>query len=331
MRVINEKSEWNQIIYQFPFWDVAHEWGYFRAFHLRDSSFEPILFYYKENDYQVAYPFFKRKLALHGDYPEATDDQYYLTAPYGYSGPLYDSQTEDAKNWEPFKNAFEKYCLENKIHLIEERFHPVFNNQFPLLPQSNLYLQREVIVVEPEEPEELFNNYQKKSIRTQIRKAREAGMVVKEEGEETIASFLQMYGDTMDRNHANEIYYFDEPFLRTLAEEFKERLVFINAYLEDELIASLMYLYSPHCAFGFLGALNYEYRNLGTNTYLNHMAYAYFHEQEIPYCNVGGGRTKEMDDPLLSFKKGFMSKKNNGKELRKYYNSKTICERSINE
>lgn len=324
MKVISEKEEWNQIIYQFPFWDVAHEWGYFKAFHLRDISFEPILFYFEENDYKVAYPFFKRKLNLHGDYADAAEEAYYLTAPYGYCGPLY-NQVENEKGWEKFQKEFELFCQENQIQLVEEKFHPVFENEKKLLPQSDVFLRREVVVIKTDKPEELLANYQKKSVRTQIRKTMKLNVEVKIQGEESLAAFLNLYKQTMDRNEATDIYYFEDSFFKTLAAEFTSRFVLFNAYSEGEIIASLLYLYTPHCSYGFLGASDYNYRHLGANTYLAHEAYAYFYEQGILYCNEGGGRTAEADDPLLFFKKNFMSKKNNDSELKKFFYGKTEC------
>lgn len=322
MQVIYDKTNWNKTIQSFRQWDAAHEWGYFQAFHQRDESFQPVLFTYESATGKVAYPFNKRKL-IHIN-PQASEDHYYLSAVYGYTGALVEcGEGETNEVWQEFVAAFQHYCDKNKIAHVEEKFHPLLMNDRLLFEKSERKKIRDVVIIKTDSEEKLAQSYCKKDKRRGVRTAEKKGVLVRREGKEHLDRFLEMYYQTMDHNKAAEIYYFQKEFFLTLSEEFEERFVLFNAYVEEKIIESILYLYTPLCAFSFLSARDIAYRQYHANNLISQKAYAYFHEIGVERVNEGGGRTAEPDDPLFRYKQGFTKKNAEVKEIFPYYHATT--------
>ncbi|MGM0216049.1 peptidoglycan bridge formation glycyltransferase FemA/FemB family protein [Enterococcus sp. AZ109] len=321
MRVISDKNNWNQEVQSFLHWDVAHEWGYFAAFQHRDETFQPLLFVYESKEGRIAYPLNKRKLSAYS--PELSENKYYLSAVYGYTGALIDANEDIEKLWEEFSAAFRKYCQENQILRIEENFHPLLENQLPLFEETKTTKARDVIIIKTAPEDVLEQSYCRKDKRRGVKTAKKKGVVIRREGIEQLDRFLEMYYQTMDHNQAPEIYYFEPAFFQTLFEEFNERFVMFNAYLDDQIIESILYLYTPLCAFSFLSARDVSYAKYHANDLISQKAYAYFHEIGVERVNEGGGRTADPEDSLFLFKRGFTKKSEEVQEIFPYHKAST--------
>lgn len=322
MEIIRDKESWDAIVSSFPAWDVAHEWGYFEAYRQRDKSYDSILLYHNSVHGKIAYPFFIRKASLNENYLTANKEDHYLSAVYGYTGPLVEENS--GQIWPEFQALFQSFIEENNIIAIEEKFHPVLKNNLLLIPESHITKKRDVVVILPDNEENLMLNYQRTSVKRGIKKAKKNGIEIKKEGIEKLPDFLDIYYQTMERNNAMEIYYFEENFFKVLAKELGERFVFFNAYYEGKLIASNLYLHSPTISFYFLGGQIFEYGSLQPISYIKHVAFAHYYELGIKYINEGGGRTGSDDDALLHFKSGFVQKATADQSILPYYTGETI-------
>ncbi|EOH93789.1 hypothetical protein I588_00616 [Enterococcus pallens ATCC BAA-351] len=316
VKIIKEKEAWNQVVYSFRQWDAAHEWGYFSAFHVRDPHNEPLLFFYESSSGRVAYPF------LRGRLDESTED-YQLQAVYGYTGPLIEGTSNEEEIWKEFTEAFANYCRNTKVSKVEERFHPLLANDYPLFKETNKRKVRDVVLIETAPESILEESYSRKDKRRGMKRARKNGIEVFTEGIEHLERFLELYYQTMDHNQAAEIYYFERDFFLTLAEEFQERLVLFNAYLENQIIESALYLYTPLCAYSFLTARDLAYSSYHANNLVSQKAYAFFYKKGIQRVNEGGGRTSDPEDSLFRFKQGFTKKNSTVPEIFPYYQATT--------
>ena len=310
MKVIKEKETWNHVVRSFSQWDAAHEWGYFAAFQLREPQSEPLLFFHESAAGRVAYPFLCCRSAEFAE----------LRAVYGYTGPLIEG---GQKVWKEFSAALSDFCSKNQVRQIEERFHPLLANDYPLFDETNKRKAREVVIIETAPESVLEESYCRKDKRRGMKRARKHGIQVFPEGIEHLERFLELYYQTMAHNQAAEIYYFEREFFLKLAEEFNERLVLFNAYLENEIIESALYLYTPLCAYSFLTARDVAYGSCHANNLVSQKAYAYFYELGIPRVNEGGGRTSDPEDSLFRFKQGFTKKNSTVPEIFPYYQATT--------
>lgn len=297
MYEVTEKSVWDRIIHEFPLWDVAHEWGYFQAYRARpwEKDSRQVLLVFENNGDRVAYPFFLK---------EKENGERSLEAVYGYTGALFAG--DDFKGtWALFQSAFREYCAEHGITFIGERFHPVLQNQHPLLAESELELRRRVVVIQPHSGEELFASYRRTTVRRQVRKSIEKGVVISRCGAEVVDEVLNIYRQTMQRDGADAIYYFEKPFLEALFRELPGQCDIFLASVGDRVIGFALALHSPQCVFGFIRGTDDEYRGYLSNYLLEHEMLDYYHGIGISYVNDGGGMTSDPGDSLLFFKRGF--------------------------
>lgn len=297
IRVVTEKTEWDRIIHSFSFWDVAHEWGYFEAYRAREMerASRQVLLVYEHDGNRVAYPFFLKP----SDTGELT-----LEAIYGYTGALTSGDDLD-RIWPNFQQGMRQYCIDNGVSVVWERFHPVLQNHRPLLPESAPELKRQVVLVQTTRDEDLLKSYRRKNVRKRIRLAREKGVVITRGGAERIDEALNVYEQTMRRNDADKVYYFEREFFEAVFERLPEQCTFFFAQVDGVVAAMSLALNSPHCAFQLLGGMDTDYRDYEPNYLLEHEVLEYYRAKGIAHLNNGGGRTGDSDDSLLFFKKGF--------------------------
>lgn len=298
MKIITEKEEWNTVVKSFPFWDVSHLWGYHESFRLRDFSFEMRLFSFECEAGRLAYPFCLKQLSQHPTYSDyAVDDRKYLDAIYGHVGPLYEGESLE-KIWQCCEKEFRDYCETQNIVYIQERFHPVYQNQLKLFPESLVYEKRKLVVCTTADSETLYQRTYKKN-RRYLRKASNEEIHFEKVSIEGLDDFLTLYYATMDRNHAEAIFYFEREFFEKLSAELEDSFSLFLCYKDEKVINASICLHSPSSAIGFVMGNDMEYRsfNLGLISSLHFLDY--YHEINMPKFIMGGGATTAIDDPML--------------------------------
>ncbi|MGM0216051.1 GNAT family N-acetyltransferase [Enterococcus sp. AZ109] len=300
MKIVTEKNEWDGIVKSFPFWDVSHLWGYHESFRLRDYSFEMKLFVFENEKGRLAYPFCVKKLSQHHEYRDYDGEVNYLDTIYGHVGPLYEGAEKQAL-WESFQSEFRQYCEMAKIALIQERFHPVYQNQIKLFPESHVYEKRKLVVCSTVDYETLYQITYKKN-RRYLRKMEAEGLRFVKVGIEEIDGFLELYYDTMDRNTAEEIFYFEKEFFEKLSDELGDLFTLFFCYKDEKVINATICLHSPTSGIGFVmgNDRNYRQYNLGYISAANFLDH--FNKIGMPYLITGGGETTAIDDSMLKTK-----------------------------
>lgn len=299
MKVVTQRREWNRIVHGFPSWDVAHEWGYFEAYRARERERDSrqVLLSLEAEGGRVAYPFFLKT-------NEAGERV--LEAVYGYTGPLLAGE-RSGETWERFRRAMAEFCTSEGIAEISEKFHPLLRNHGPLFPESEVEVRRPIVLIRTASGDALVAGYRRRNVRKRVRQAVDKGVSVTRLGAEGIDTALGIYRETMQRNQADAIYYFEREFFEAVFAELPGQCTFFFAEVEGHVAAFSLVLHSPHCAFMFLGGMDAGYRDYHANYLLEHEVLGYYHDIGVPYVNDGGGRTTDPDDSLLVFKRGFTS------------------------
>lgn len=311
---LENSEEWDNIIQSFKFYDVYYLSGYVKAFRLNGDG-EPILLYYEDMEMRAINVIIKRDLA---DYPPFVgkiekNTLFDTTTPYGYGGWLVEGE-----NYSALQAEYEDFC--RKEHIICEfvRFHPLLENWRGL---DELYTEiqlGETVFMDTSSEETIWNNLTSKN-RNMIRKARKNGLKVYwGRDPELITSFMEMYNVTMDKDNAEEYYYFGRDFYESILEDLKQNAMWFYVKKDKNVVAAAIFLFCNGKMHYHLSASKKEYQQMAPTNLLLYEAAVWAASQGHSKLHLGGGLGSEHDN-LYKFKKAF-----NRKEDTKFYIGKRI-------
>src|SRR5699024_6516484 len=170
-------------------------------------------FYEFSNEYgKITNLFIQRDIPISLD----SEEQYYdITTPYGYGGPIIQEVVEGKEKElvKGYEEDFKKYCLENNIVSEFIRFHPVFENEKPFDSVYKIEYLRKTVGTNLKDFEDPFQKEFSKSARKNVRRSLREGVSYEiNENPDAIDEFLEIYYATMDRNEAEDYYYFDQEY-----------------------------------------------------------------------------------------------------------------------
>lgn len=291
---IQNDIEWDNTVKSFPEYDVYYLSGYVKAFHIHGDG-EPFLLYYEGQGLRAIYVYMKRHTAIEGEYDSVT--------PYGYGGVLFEGDTSEAN-----LKAFWKAYLDEmaKEHIVDNfvRYHPVLKNAVPMKPISNVIDLGKTIAMDLSSPELIWENIHSKN-RNMIRKAEKNGIVIEHgQGMELFDKFIEIYNATMDKDHAEEYYYFKRPFYESIHNDLRNNYEMFYAKLEDKIIAMSIMIFANGRMNYHLSGSDIEYRNLAPSNLLLYKAALWGCEQGFKTFHLGGG-VGSGEDNLYKFKAAF--------------------------
>jgi lipid II:glycine glycyltransferase (peptidoglycan interpeptide bridge formation enzyme) len=138
-----------------------------------------------------------------------------------------------------------------------------------------------------------------------IRKAEKNGITIEHgKGMDLLDKFTAIYNATMDKDHAEEYYYFKRSFYESIHNDLNENYEMFYAKLDDKIIAMSIMIFAN-------GRLNYhlsgsmiEYRNLAPSNLLLYKAALWGFEHGYKTFHLGGG-VGSGEDNLYKFKAAF--------------------------
>ena len=138
-----------------------------------------------------------------------------------------------------------------------------------------------------------------------IRKAEKNNVkIVINDNTDTVNDFIHIYNLTMNKNDASDYYYFNDDFFPTTLRELGKKVMMVNAYHEEEIIASsLIMKHNKYIHYHFSGA-NPEYRKLQANNLLLYEVAKWGNKNGYEQFHLGGGYESNHDS-LYKFKKSF--------------------------
>lgn len=291
---LSHSEEWDAIVRSFDNHDVYYLSGYVKAFHIHGDG-EPFLLYYEESGLRAIYVYMRRPTAIKGVYDSVT--------PYGYGGVLFDGDVSEA-NCQVFWNAYleemDKECIVDNF----VRYHPVLRNAGPMKPVSNVIDLGKTIAMDLSSPEVIWENIHSKN-RNMIRKAEKNGIVIEHgKGMDLFDKFIEIYNATMDKDHAEEYYYFKRPFYESIHNDLRNNYEMFYAKLEDKIIAMSIMIFANGRMNYHLSGSDIEYRNLAPSNLLLYKAALWGCEQGFRTFHLGGG-VGSGEDNLYKFKAAF--------------------------
>ena len=291
---MSHSTEWDDTVKSFAEYDVYYLSGYVKAFQIHGDG-DPKLLYYEADGLKAIYVYMKRKTAIEGYYDSVT--------PYGYGGVLFDGDTSE-QNLQAFWKAYVEKMKEEGIVDNFVRYHPVLANAIPMKQISTVIDLGKTIAFDLTSPEVIWENIISKN-RNMIRKAEKNGITIEHgKGMGLLDKFTEIYNATMDKDHAEEYYYFKRPFYESIDRDLQGNYEMFYAMYEGRPIAMSIMIFANGRLNYHLSGSDIEYRNLAPSNLLLYKAALWGYEQGCKTFHLGGG-VGSGEDNLYKFKAAF--------------------------
>ena len=291
---IQDNTAWDDTIKSFAEYDVYYLSGYVKAFHIHGDG-DPFLLYYEGDGLKAIYVYMRRPTAIEGVFDSVT--------PYGYGGVLFEGDTS-AHNLQSFWNEYlmkmeEEHIVDNFV-----RYHPVLKNADPMKAISNVIDLGKTIAFDLTSPEVIWDNIISKN-RNMIRKAEKNGIEIHHGKDLALfQDFKRIYNATMDKDNAEEYYYFGDAFYESIYNDLYDNYEMFYAVLDGQIIAMSIMLFANKQMHYHLSGSMIEFRNLAPSNLLLHKAALWGCEQGFKTFHLGGG-VGSGEDNLYKFKAAF--------------------------
>lgn len=299
---IEQANDWDDVVHSFADYDVYYLSGYVKAFQIHGDG-EPCLLYYEANASKGSltnkirgiYVYMKRKTAIEGFFDSIT--------PYGYGGFLLEGDQSEA-NLRALWSAYEEKMKEEGIVDNFVRYHPVLANALPMKACSEVIDLGKTVTMDLSSKDVIWTNIYSKN-RNMIRKAEKNGIEIKHgQGLELFDEFIKIYNATMDKDHAEEYYYFKPEFYKSIHEDLKGNYEMFWAEYEGNIIAMSIMIFANGRLNYHLSGSDINYRNLAPSNLLLYKAAMWGCEQGMKTFHLGGG-VGSGEDNLFKFKIAF--------------------------
>ncbi|WP_233786205.1 GNAT family N-acetyltransferase [Planococcus halotolerans] len=252
----------------------------------------------------VRHLFIKREIPI-----QLGGETYYdLITPYGYGGPVMQpAEGADKKELaQAFVRDFEQHCKRENIVSEFVRFHPVLRNAVDFGEFYDTVFMRNTIQTRLAATADPLMSEYSPSIRRYIRKALKQGVEYRVYmNPDNLDKFQELYLQTMDRNKADDYYYFDEEYFSQCVNLLGPQLVMVEVTWKEKVIAmSLNFASNGVLHIHLTGSLE-NYHDLYAPNILQYALLRWGMENNIELIHHGGGRTNEPDDKLYLYKKKY--------------------------
>lgn len=260
------------------------------------------LIYYEYNEDRFCYVVMQNDIADSEKFDEKLEKNKYYDweTPYGYGGPLTDSEISE-ETQKAFLMDITNYCVEHGIVSQFVRFHPLLKN-YDVMPTviETRYL-RDTIFIDTESTELIMINMDSKN-RNMVRKAQKNNVSIIRKNITEYDDFISMYIETMEKNKVEKYYTFGKEYFESLV-ALKDNAFILYAMYEDIPISgSIMYFNDRYMHYHLSGSRT-EYRKYSSSNLLLYEAACMASRMEIKQFHLGGGMAP--DDSLFGFKKQF--------------------------
>lgn len=297
---VTEAEKWDSAVRSFAEFDVYWLSGYVKAFKIHGDG-EPLLFYWNDGETRGINVVMKRDVSNDIHFTgKIKEGQYFdFATPYGYGGWLI-----EGKNSGKLFEDYEKWCQKNGIISEFVRFHPMLQNQVKCENHYLVVQLGEVVHMELGSPDIIWKNIISKN-RNVIRKAVKNGVQIYHgRYPEIYEKFQIIYNKTMDRDRAEDYYYFGKDFYISILEELPENAQVFYAEKDGVVIAASIILAANGMMDYHLSGSIREYSSLAPTNLLLYKAALWGCANGYRTLYLGGG-IGSREDSLFKFKRSF--------------------------
>lgn len=233
--------------------------------------------------------------------PIANTPYFDMSSPYGYSG--YYSNSDDERFISRALLVQSKEARSKNIIAEFIRFHPYCQSR-SLKNLLDFYNAQKPIIEVSTDSQMRWGCYSSR-LRGKLRKS-QALLEVRQSTD--LESFYSLYAQTMQRNGAEDFYFFPHSYFQALLA--LPESVMLEAKFEGQIVAMGIFLFDSLCGYYHLGAnaplsLSNNLNGMGA---LFEKFFEIARQKGLKTCILGGGRGNNEDDSLFLFKKQFATR-----------------------
>ncbi len=248
----------------------------------------------------IEYKYLKRKIEIVYDGIEYFD----IVSPYGFGGPIILECQNIEKLLIAYFEDFSRYCSINNIVSEFIRFH-LFDNTvirekfYGDSMQISTNVVRDFLLT----PDEIWRDFKPK-VRKNVKRAISKNLRIEiDMTGVNLSDFLDIYYNTMNRNNAQNYYYFSKYFFEELNHKLKGNYAYFHVFLNNKIISTELVLYSDLYVYSFLGGTLSDYYDYRPNDFLKYEIIKWCHDTKKEYFVLGGGY--EENDGIYQYKRNF--------------------------
>ena len=274
--------------------DIYHTYEFNNIYNKKN---EILFFLSEEKKNYIFFPILKKKIK--------ETDYFDFETPYGYGGPI--TNCPDDKD---FLNSsiqkFKELALKEKIIAGILRFSPYLSKNciYNIRSIKKIYSCKTVILNINNEKnyENIFKSYNK-DIKIRIKKNKNSYVFSNEI--KAIQRFYKIYYKRMSEHNADESYFFEKEYFDQIGLLKKDFWKIIEIYDNKNVIGGAIILQNKkYCNIHLSSSLK-EFFKLSPNIIIRDAIIRYCLDNAIQILHFGGGRTNQLNDSLLNFKKKF--------------------------
>ncbi len=319
-----EKDEWSRYLSNLPIdqQDIYFTSEYYELYEKNGDGTAQCFVFEKEGEIAL-YPFLLNSVNELG---YCLDVEYYdIQGAYGYNGVVSSSIDLDFRI--NFYQCFREYCSKKRIIAEFIRYNPLLKNQDFCVTDKPIYALDNVLIDIRPELDEIWMKSFDNGVRKSINKGRKNNLEFgsfpgREMTDELLAEFIKVYYSTMDRNGADEFYYFSESYFQNILSLLPDNSLFSFIHYQGKIISAELNYFGNHYAYGFVGGTLADYFKVAPNSFLRFELIKQLKALNVCYYSIGGGITK--DDSKYKFKKSFSKNIEN-----KFYIGKKIHNQDV--
>lgn len=297
---LSEAEAWDRIVCSFEEHDVYYLPGYAKAFEEHGDG-KAVLIYFENGTTRAVNVVMKRDLSENALFAGKIKkgELFDIATPYGYGGFLTEGGDAGA-----LKEEYEEFCRRQRIVSEFVRFHPMLKNWTGLEKIYDTARLGSTVYMDTGSAETIWKNIANKK-RTRIRKAEREGVRVYWcRAPQIIEPFMEIYNATMDRDHAEDYYYFGKRFYESVMDDLKDHAMWFYAVTGGEIAAMAVFLFCNGRMHYHLSASDSRFRKIASINVLIYEAALWACKNGYKTLHMGGGVGAKPDD-LYQFKKGF--------------------------
>ena len=297
---LDQPEQWDAVVRSFTVYDIYWLSGYVKAFQIHGDG-DPLLFHYDDGTTRGINVVMKRDVADDPRFQGKIEKGLYFdfATPYGYGGWIIEGE-----DTERLFKSYSAWLERNGIISEFVRFHPMVKNHEACRPFYDVIQLGEVVHMDLSSPELIWENIISKN-RNMIRKAIKNDVVIYNgRFPEIYEKFRKIYNGTMDKDEAEEYYYFGEQFYESVLEDLPQNAQVFWAEKEGQVIAaSIMLAANGRMNYHLSGSLR-EFSSLAPTNLLLYKAALWGYANGYKTLYLGGG-VGSGEDSLFKFKRAF--------------------------
>lgn len=293
LSVYVDKQDWNAALRAFRNFDMYHTYDYHKISQSNGEG-DPVLFVVTDPDRGpvMCWPTLKRKIP--------GTELYDLTSVFGYGGPIL-NEIDLARG--SFEFLFDSLRSLGFVSMFS-RMHPLLIEGLDLSDLPYIKLDSRLVAIKVRRQENVLNGY-RNNHRRDIRRALKSGVrAIVDERFDGIDEFIKIYHQAMADLGADEYYFYETSYIKSLVEatDFKVDLIF--AQIDDVRIGGALFITTRGMMQYYIGGVVKEYKALSPLKLILARAHELAIEIGVQDFILGVGADGG-DDALFKFKMGF--------------------------